>query len=67
MKIEFTAKQIEILRENYAKIQSIDPCGPAYEKLIQFLNRLQNDTLKQIANSDIRWLSPIARNRLERI
>jgi len=62
---KFNDKQIEQLKKEYSKIDKIDPSGPAYKKLTAMLNKMQPDQLKQLAGADVKFISPLARNRIK--
>lgn len=62
---KFSEEQLEALGQGYEVIEKIDPGSPAYKNMIAFLNRLPQPVLKQIAGAKIRWLSPLARNRIK--
>jgi hypothetical protein len=56
--------QIIELRTRCEAIDRIDPCSPAYSKLISFLSGLDQDHLQVIVAAKIKWLSALARNRI---
>lgn len=60
-----TPQHIETLRAGYDGIERVDPCGLAYNKLVTFLDRLSQPQLKQLADSKIKWVSSLARNRIK--
>lgn len=62
----FTQTQISALRSEYSRINSIDPCGEAYPKLINLLNKLDQTNLKVLAASNIKFVSKLAANRVLR-
>lgn len=62
----FSAGQLCQLREQFAKIDRIDPCGDAYKRLVEKLDRLQPFPLKQLADGNIKFVSLLAQNRLAR-
>jgi hypothetical protein len=62
----FTAAQLEALRAEYARINSIDPCGEAYPKLVKWLDRMPQEMLAQLAGAQIKFVSNLARNRVSR-
>lgn len=61
----FNALQIETLRNEYSMIERIDPCAASYERLTASLNSLDQETLKQLAAANIRFVSSLARNRVK--
>jgi len=60
----FTLAHLTTLREEYGKLQTVDPCGEAYPKLCALLDNLSNEALTQLAAARIRFVSPLARNRI---
>jgi hypothetical protein len=61
-----TPENLDALREEYRKIDRIDPCQPSYYKLCEILDRASPAMLKQVAEADIRFISLMAKNRLNR-
>lgn len=61
-----TAAAIETLRREFSKLTAIDPCGQAYAKLCDILDRADDDTLKAASSANIKFVSSLARNRLLR-
>jgi hypothetical protein len=59
----FTPKMIETMRTEYAKINSIDPCLPSYQKLRAYLDKMSDTNLKTLRDSNIKWVSSMARHR----
>jgi hypothetical protein len=59
--------KIVMLREAYDSIDRIDPSSNAYKALIEFLNKQSIDTLKVLESAKIKWVSGLARNRINRI
>lgn len=60
---QFTEKQINELRTQYATVERIDPCLPTYKKLCALLDRLSDTQLMTIAEARIKFVSLLARNR----
>ena len=60
-----TEAMLQTLRTEYAKINTIDPCGEAYPKLIKLLSALSQDDLKVLAKANIKFVSALARNRID--
>jgi hypothetical protein len=54
---------INELRDAYATINRIDPCGDSYKKLTALLDRADDRTLKILRDADINFVSALARNR----
>ena len=59
-------KQIKILREMFEEIKSIDPDGNGYKNLIMFLDKQPQNLLKDLVAANIKWVSSLARNRLDK-
>ena len=59
-------EQVVILREEYAKVDKIDPSEPTYGQLCKFLDTMDDVKLQQLADAKIKWLSMLANNRLLR-
>jgi len=59
--------KIVMLREAYDPIDRIDPSNEGYKALVQFLNRQSMDTLVELERAKIKWVSGLARNRINRI
>ena len=63
----FTAAQLETLRTEYTKIESIDPAAPAAGWMMAYLDKLDTDRLAQLARAKIKWISPLAVNQCNRL
>jgi hypothetical protein len=59
--------KIVMLREAYGPIDRIDPSSEGYKALIDFLNIQSMDTLKMLERAKIKWVSGLARNRINRM
>lgn len=59
-------EQVVILREEYAKVDKLDPSEPTYGELCKFLDTVDDVKLQQLADAKIKWLSMLAFNRLTR-
>lgn len=55
------------LKTEYGKISTIDPSGDAYKKLIAMLDRLNKKDLQTLADAGIKFVSGLARNRVNRM
>jgi len=66
MTTETQTQLIETLRAAYARINTIDPCGEGYKKLTAFLDTLDEKTLQIIFIANIKFVSALALNRLNR-
>lgn len=62
----FSKDQIDKLKAEYGTMQKIDPISPSYKKLITLLDNLPQDHLKQLAAADIKFISPLAKNRVKK-
>lgn len=65
---KFTDAQIEALRNDFAKLDGIDPCEPSYSKLVATLDAMPDDMLQQVATVKprIKFMSLLAINRCTR-
>jgi hypothetical protein len=63
---EFTSQQLAKMRDEYGKINTIDPSGPAYKQLIAMLDKMNIDNLKTLAGAKIKFVSGLAQNRVKR-
>lgn len=52
------------LRENMETVDKIDPTGPTYKRLTEFLDSLDTDILRLIRDADIKFMSVLAGNRV---
>jgi hypothetical protein len=59
-----TDKLINTLRNECSQIDRINPCSPAYKRLIAFLDGLPQDHLKMVRDAKIKFLSRLAINRI---
>lgn len=60
----FTKAHIDALKSAYGGIKKINPDSPSYKKLTKMLDSMTNDQLKSLAKADIKFVSPLAKNRL---
>ena len=63
----FSDAQIAALRTTYSKISSIDPDSNSYKQLLSKLDSMDKATLTKVANGNIKFMSGLARNRLNRM
>jgi hypothetical protein len=63
---KFSKSQIDVLRNGYETINTINPSSPTYKKLTDMLDGLPSDKLKQLAGEKIKWVSMLASNRVNR-
>lgn len=54
---------INTLRNEFAKIDRIDPSAPSYAKMLALLDRLDDDGLVTVKNAQIKFVSVLALNR----
>ena len=68
---EASEKQMmDMLRKEYGKISKVDPGSPTYKKLTDMLDRLAKSNpqlLKKLADAKIKFVSPLALNRVNRM
>jgi len=64
---KFSDAQIAALRTAYSKISGIDPESHSYQKLLTMLDDMDKATLTKVANGNIKFVSGLARNRLNRM
>jgi len=62
----FSASQIDKMRQEYGKIKGIDPASDNYKKLTAMLDKLDTKTLQSLAGAKIKFVSPLAQNRVVR-
>jgi len=62
----FLNAQIEKLRKEYGKINTVDPESSTYKSLIKQLDKMDQKLLKQVADAKIKFVSSLARNRLKK-
>ncbi len=63
---KFTAKQLAVLKKEFANIGTVDPALPTYKRMIALLNLMSQPQLKQIAKANIKFVSLLAENRIKR-
>ena len=67
---EASEKQmIDMLRKEYGKISKVDPSSPTYKKLTALLDNLAKNNpslLKKLSTAKIKFVSPLALNRVNR-
>ena len=63
-KDELTDAHIKKLRQEYNKVDKVDPENPVYKQLTKFLDGQSQKRLKQLAGAKIKFVSALARNRL---
>ena len=60
------ARQIALLKKNYASIDRVDPNGPAYKKAKGMIAGLDKDTQMDLAKAKVKFLSQIAADELRK-
>ena len=66
IKGKFSKQQLDKLRDEYGKLNRINPSSPSYKKMTNLLDIMNIDQLNQIYNADIPFLSSLAHNRIMR-
>jgi hypothetical protein len=61
-----SSAQVAKLRQEYEKIDKIDPASDNYKKLTAMLDKLDTKTLQQLAGAKIKFVSGLAQNRIVR-
>ena len=64
---EFSPAMIAKLKDEYGKIGTIDPSGESYKKLVAMLDKLDKKDLQTLADAGIKFVSGLARNRVNRM
>jgi len=62
-----TQAQISRMKAEYSKIDRIDPSSDNYKKLISMLDKLGKPELQTLSDADIKFVSGLARNRVNRM
>ena len=62
--IDITPTHIELLRTTFDTVKGINATGGAYKNLVRMLDNLSQSSLKKLANAKIKFVSPLAKNRL---
>lgn len=60
----FTDAQLRTLRAEYGRIERVDPTGPAYRRMIAFLDAAGVPALRQLRDARVPFLSRLAANRV---
>jgi hypothetical protein len=60
------ARQIALLKKNYASIDRVDPNGPAYKKAKGMIAGLDKDMQMDLAKAKVKFLSQIAADELRK-
>jgi len=62
----FSKDHLDKLRSEYETMQKIDPTSKSYKSLIDLLNKLPQENLKQLSSANIKFISPLAKNRIKK-
>ena len=62
--IDITPTHIELLRTTFDTVKGINATGGAYKNLVRMLDNLSQSSLKKLANAKIKFVSPLAKNRI---
>lgn len=63
----FSSSELSQLKAAYGKINRVDPESPTYKKLIDRLDGMSKEHLKQVRDAKIKFLSLLAANRLRNL
>lgn len=63
--MQFSADHIKALQAEYDKINKIDPSSATYAKMVALLNKMPQSLLKQLASSNVKFISSLAANRVK--
>lgn len=61
-----TELQLKALRAGYDQMRSVEPGGPIHKKMVAFVEKLSPQVLYQIVDAKIPFLTPLARERLDK-
>jgi hypothetical protein len=61
---KLSQSQISILRQEYSKISKVDPSGEGYKKLTALLDKLDKQSLQDLVDAKIKFVSSLALNRI---
>jgi len=63
----FSQGQIDMLKKEYAKIDRINPDSENYKKLVAMLDKQDKASLEKLAGGGIKFVSGLAKNRINRM
>ena len=63
--MDISPTHIELLRTTFDAVRGINPSGSAYKNLVTFLDNLSKSSLKKLSKAKIKFVSPLAKNRLK--
>ena len=66
MALNLTPEMVAGLRAAYGAVTSVDPSSGAYYGLVELLDNLSQDDLRILRDANIRWISSLADERVER-
>jgi len=64
--MDISPTHIELLRTTFDAVKGINASGGAYKNLVRLLDNLSQSSLKKLANAKIKFVSPLAKNRLNK-
>jgi len=64
--MDISPTHIELLRATFDTVKGIKASGGAYQNLVRFLDGLSPKSLKKLVNARIKFVSPLAKNRLKK-
>jgi len=64
--IKFNKKMLDQLRDEYGKVNTVNPSSSSYKKLVSLLDSLDKKALLQLSKAKIKFVSPLAKNRVQK-
>lgn len=61
----FLPEELQTLNDEWKSINKVDPSSKSYCSLISLLNALPQEHLKQLVEAKIKFVSALARNRVQ--
>ena len=62
---DYSDTQLDKLRKEYSRVTTIEPTNATYKALITHLDSIPQHLLKSLAAAKIKFVSPLARNRVK--
>jgi len=62
----FSSAQLGRLKDEFSKISRVDPNSSQYKRMVNLMDNIPADGLKQIADANINFLSTMAKTRMKR-